>query len=88
MKVLVCGGRDFSNAALLTSVLDDLHHARGFTLLIHGGARGADALAAQWAGLRQIPVRQFSDFASHQSRPLLRGAQSPTKAVDNGLPTC
>jgi YspA, cpYpsA-related SLOG family len=41
MRVLVCGGRDFHDIALLTRVLDALHGWYGFTLLIHGKERGA-----------------------------------------------
>lgn len=48
MKVLVCGGRDFDNRAFVWSKLDALHAERKFTALMQGGARGADALAAEW----------------------------------------
>lgn len=49
MRVLVCGGRNFSNRALLTTKLDDLHLERKFTALMHGGQTGADTMASQWA---------------------------------------
>jgi hypothetical protein len=45
MRVLVCGGRDFSDQALLEAVLDDLDRARVVTLVIEGDARGADRMA-------------------------------------------
>src|SRR6266446_3178326 len=54
MRLLVCGGRDFNHRELLFGVLDDLHAKIGVTCLIHGGAAGADALAARWASLRKI----------------------------------
>ena len=41
MRVLVCGGRDFDDAGLMISVLDQLHGQKSFTVLIHGDARGA-----------------------------------------------
>jgi len=45
MRVLVCGGRDFSDRTLLKATLDHLAPS----VVISGGARGADALAAEWA---------------------------------------
>ena len=55
MKVLVCGGRDFDDAALVEKTLD----ATEVTEIIEGGAKGADRLARQWAESREIPVRTF-----------------------------
>lgn len=49
MKVLVCGGRDYQNGKRVTQVLNDLNYQHTLTLLIHGGARGADRLAGGWA---------------------------------------
>lgn len=49
MKVLVCGGRDFSNIAFVWRKLDDLHQSTPITALMQGGARGADTIARDWA---------------------------------------
>lgn len=59
MKVLVCGGRDYGDRAHLTQVLDKVHRHRGITILIQGGAKGADLMAAQWARVRHIPVKEY-----------------------------
>lgn len=56
MKVLVCGGRDYTNYAMLANTLNALHARSPITLLIHGDARGADSLAHQWAMKYHIPV--------------------------------
>lgn len=48
-RVLVCGGRDYDDKESLTTVLDAAHHANPIECLIHGAARGADTLAADWA---------------------------------------
>lgn len=48
-RVLVCGGRDYSDKRSLTIVLDAAHFANPIVCLIHGAARGADQLAADWA---------------------------------------
>jgi hypothetical protein len=58
-RVLVCGGRDFDDRAALDAALDRLHARRRFTLLIAGGAQGADAMSEEWARDRGIRTRIF-----------------------------
>jgi hypothetical protein len=53
-KVLVTGGRGFSDREVLFRVLDGIHNDTGITHLIHGAARGADSLAGQWARERGV----------------------------------
>ena len=62
-KVLVCGGRHYSDVALVFRVLDMLRP----TEVIQGGATGADALAAQWAKARKVVglVTCKADWAKH-----------------------
>ena len=55
MRILVCGGRDFDDAALLERTLNNLHA----TLIIHGGARGADRLSGMWASLHGVECIVF-----------------------------
>lgn len=59
MKVLVCGGRDFSDWRLLQETLEGLHRHRPFSLVITGGASGADDLAARWGHYAKLPVCIF-----------------------------
>lgn len=59
MRVLVCGGRDFDDHAMLWRVLDELHAQHHFAVVIHGMARGADRLADQWAVCNRIPTYRF-----------------------------
>jgi hypothetical protein len=59
MKVLVCGGRDFDNAALMRNVFEDNLEGEHITCLIEGGARGADRLARVWAEQHEITVVEF-----------------------------
>lgn len=53
--VLVCGGRDFVDRALLNKLLDILHQARGVDSIVTGAADGADTLAIEWAKDRGVP---------------------------------
>ena len=59
MRVLIFGGRDWTNRDRTFTELDRLHQEHGFTQVIHGGARGADTLAGAWATSRGITVRVF-----------------------------
>ena len=66
MRVLITGGRDFADRQLLFETLDRLHAARGFTLVIHGAAKGADSLADEWAKERGIEVQaRPADWKKH-----------------------
>lgn len=51
MKLLVCGGRSYNDKATLWAWLGTFHTSveGPIDVLIHGAARGADSLAAQWA---------------------------------------
>lgn len=48
MKVLVTGGRHFRNRNWLWAGLDRLYTLHPITMLIEGGAEGADRYASEW----------------------------------------
>ena len=54
MKIIVCGGRDFDNVSAVRHALTVAHAKRPITLLIEGGAAGADKLAREWAGANGV----------------------------------
>jgi hypothetical protein len=54
--VLVCGGRNYDNRSHVYAVLDILHKERPIDTIVHGGATGADALAREWAILRDVNI--------------------------------
>ena len=54
-KILVCGGRDYHDDSLMEQVLDQIQPGE----IIHGGARGADRLAGEYARQRGIPCREY-----------------------------
>ena len=58
-RLLVCGGRDFSNNDLLAKTLKDFNMEYGIDVLIHGGAKGADISAGLWANANEIPSMIF-----------------------------
>ncbi len=55
MKVLVCGGRHYSDLPQLFWALDNLQPS----VVIEGGATGADALARRYAEKRGIQLQTF-----------------------------
>lgn len=81
MRVLVCGGRDFTNTARIFEVLDYYHAQRPFACLIHGGARGADTGAGDWGFARGVPVLRFpADWNTHgRAAGRIRNAQMIAK---------
>jgi hypothetical protein len=65
MKVLVCGGRKYENRKRVYDVLHDFEEHTEITLLIEGGAPGADTLAKEWARLNGIHVAEVkADWTS------------------------
>lgn len=49
MRVLITGGRDFTNAEMIYRCLDEAREALGITEIIHGAADGVDTIAGEWA---------------------------------------
>lgn len=86
MRLLVCGGRDYSDVWRLTAVLDWVWiDSFGIVEVIHGGARGADSLAGEWAKRKGIPVRVFpADWKQHGRRA---GPIRNQQMLDEGRPT-
>lgn len=62
-RVIIAGGREFTNAKLMQTVCDPLFQdliQRGFDVeIVSGRARGADALGEQYALSRNIKVAYF-----------------------------
>ena len=56
MRVLVCGGRDYSDMACVFETLDTLAASYSIDLIIHGKATGADQWADNWAVKNNVPV--------------------------------
>lgn len=59
MKVLVCGGRDYTDLDRVYAVLDKLHDEAGVDVVVHGDASGADSLAKRWAEETGVSQRGY-----------------------------
>lgn len=84
MRVLVCGGRDYADEDKVCQVLDDVNKRTPVWLLIHGGAKGADMLAARWAWTRDVAQDRYeADWKQHgKAAGPLRNQQM----IDKGKP--
>jgi hypothetical protein len=85
MRVLVCGGRDFVDSALLYGVLDELNRKKTIICVIEGDARGADRLAGQWARRNHIDLKvivpEYDQFGARLAPPLRN-----QRMLDEGKP--
>lgn len=59
LRVLVCGGREWTDIRATYQVLDRLHKTRGIDAVIEGDARGADRLAGYWAQKNSVDLLIF-----------------------------
>lgn len=84
MRLVVTGGRNYSDTHQVWRVLDDLHQRRQISALICGEAPGLDARARVWARRRGIDVDPYpADWA------LLGRAAGPIRnqhMIDLGKP--
>lgn len=75
MKVIVAGGRDFSDQPRLNRILDEMFIVQGnlmpdanYLEIVTGLAHGADALGEAWAVTNWVPVREFpADWDRYKS---------------------
>ena len=59
MKVLVSGGRTYSNYRVVKHTLDNIDKQSLITNLIHGGAKGADSLGDRWAKENNVDIKVY-----------------------------
>lgn len=63
LRLVVCGGRTYSDRAAVFANLDHVHERRHIALVIEGGASGADTFAREWAQARGVPyVTEEADW--------------------------
>lgn len=55
MRVLVCGGRDYGEWKTVHARLSELKPS----VIINGGAPGADRLASRWADINGVPLVEY-----------------------------
>ena len=70
LRVLICGGRRFSDTGFLWKTLDELHAKTPIAEVIVGGAVGADTLAEHWRA-REEQAETWADESFLSETPLI-----------------
>ena len=84
MRIVVTGGRDFQDSGQVARALSAVHRKHGITLLIQGGADGADRLCAEWGWDNGIPVGTYNaDWRTHGKAA---GPMRNQRMIDDGKP--
>lgn len=84
MIVLVCGGREFDDWPLLRKTLDEIHQETVIDRVIHGGSRGADKLAGNWASDRNVLATAYN--ADWRREGLRAGPIRNSLMIEQGKP--
>lgn len=80
MRILVCGGRDFLNFAVVVREMSKIR----ISAVIEGGAPGADSLGRHYADIFDIPTITFrADWKRHGRAA---GPLRNQKMLDEGRP--
>ena len=84
LRVLVTGGRDYSDAQAVSDSLNRLDEIASIECVIHGGAPGADALGAVWAASRHLRMEAYpADWGAHGRAA---GPIRNQRMIDEGKP--
>jgi len=85
VRVLVCGGRNFTDWQTVRNTLRNLIAERGLiTAIIHGGASGADRMAHVFADFQRVPCETFkADWEAHGKAA---GPIRNRRMIDEGKP--
>lgn len=82
LRVLVCGGRDYADAERVAEVLTAI--CQDDAVIIHGAAKGADALADVWAREHGLRVERYpADWRKYGRRA---GPVRNQQMLDEGKP--
>ena len=66
MKVIVCGGRNWTDTKATYAFLDRINKRWPIDVIIEGDARGADRMAGYWARKNKIENRKYpADWGTH-----------------------
>lgn len=83
MRLLVTGGRTFTDTSWLHSALDLIHSKQPIVEIIEGGAPGADVRAGEWAYRREIKCTVVPAQWERYSAGLKAGQKNPAGAIRN-----
>lgn len=82
MKLGIVGSQNFNRKKLLYQVIDGINEERKITLIISGGAKGADTLAIDYAKDKGIPYKIHKAMWNDLNQPGAVIKQSPYGSYD------
>ena len=87
MRVLICGGRDFTDYRRFAAAMHEIELEHGpFSVIMHGGAKGADHCAHLWAnspiGAKSEVIFE-ADWATYGKAA---GPKRNQRMIDEGKP--
>lgn len=86
MRVLVCGGRNYSDEAFVRWVLDVLNEKKHIDMVIHGCAAGADSFGETWATSRPGECTAFGVPADWKTHGKAAGPIRNARMLELGKP--
>lgn len=87
LRVLVCGGRKFQDYIRFARAMRAIEAARGpFTVVIHGGAAGADWCAHLWASSPVGRTKEIEFPADWKTHGRKAGPIRNQQMLDEGKP--
>ena len=81
--LMVTGGREYRDRAFIHAAMDTVRERHGGDVLIHGGARGVDTLAGEWARERGLETRVFEPDYRERRAPLRRNIRMLEQRPDH-----
>lgn len=85
-RVLVTGSRDWEHPLRIDIELDRIWHAYPYLVVVHGGARGADQMAEQWARAHAVPTEVHQAYWGIDGK--MAGRLRNQRMVDLGAGVC
>jgi predicted Rossmann fold nucleotide-binding protein DprA/Smf involved in DNA uptake len=66
-RVAIIGSREFKNKSYLDEKMSKLQEEYEITIIVSGGAKGADTMGVQWANRNKIATKVFlPNFKKHK----------------------
>jgi len=84
-SVLVCGGRNYQDQALVFGALDMENEINGIGRIIQGGANGADRIARLWCNSRKVRYDNYPPDWGRFGKGA--GPKRNQQMLDEGQPT-
>lgn len=83
---MITGSRGITDRQFVYKCLDAVYEKRKFNLLLHGGAKGVDSIAGEWASKKGISVLYFKpDWERYGRSAGLRRNTIMSKECDFGV---